>query len=384
MTRCRSKVMRTSAVTLVLCAALACADRAAGQNGWTANSGRAVSGGAPAQLTAWAPSGGYSAADRSQPVAAEFGGWQGGPIAQPQYNLVQPTPAGEQWISAPSGQSFIGDGGGYFEPGWGGAEVVESFPTRGYGWQVLPDSLIYRSYQAGVHEPRLSIVAFREDDGRSLWDGTLGGRVGLLRYGTYDGLYPQGWQLDVEAAAMVRLTLDEIRDFETADYRIGVPLTYGVDNWQFKFAMYHLSSHLGDEFAIANPGSLDDRINYVRDALVLGASYYPHPALRLYSEAAYAVNVDGGAKPWEFQFGTELSRPGPTGLGGTPFLAVNAHLREEHNFGGDVTAQAGWLWREEDGKVVRLGVHYFNGKSSQYQTFDDSEQQVGFGLWYDF
>ena len=33
---------------------------------------------------------------------------------------------------------------------------------------------------------------------------------------------------------------------------------------------------------------------------------------------------------------------------------------------------------------MRAGLHYYNGKSSQYQTFDDSEQQIGFGLWYDF
>jgi hypothetical protein len=277
------------------------------------------------------------------------------------------------------------EAGDYFtDPAWNAGPYGDTRPSSAWHWQVLPDGLIYRSYQAGVHEPRLAIVAHHESGSQSFWDGTLGGRVGLLRYGTCDPLYPQGWQLDVEAAAMVRLTLDEIRDFETADYRVGVPLTYGVENWQFKFAVYHLSSHLGDEFAIANPGSLDERINYVRDALVVGASYYPHPAWRLYSEAAYAVNVDGGAEPWEFQFGTELSEPGPTGLHGTPFLAANAHLREEHDFGGDVTFQAGWLWRGRSGQVTRMGLHLYNGKSSQYQTFDNSEQQIGFGLWYDY
>jgi hypothetical protein len=299
--------------------------------------------------------------------------------------LAQATPAGEEWIAESTEQpQFIEQDGYVNEHGWDGRSNVPAISAHGWYWQVLPDGLIYRSYQAGVREPRLSIVAFREQDGRSLWDGTLGGRVGLVRHGTCDALYPQGWQLDVEAAAIVRLTLDEIRDFETADYRVGVPLTYGINNWQFKFAAYHLSSHLGDEYAIANPGSLDDRINYVRDALVLGASYYPHPVLRVYSEAAYAVNIDGGAEPWEFQFGTELSRPGPTGPHGTPFLAVNAHLREEHNFGGDLSTQAGWLWRGNEGQVMRAGVHYFNGHSSQYQTFYDSEQQIGFGLWYDY
>src|SRR6185503_10007166 len=102
----------------------------------------------------------------------------------------------------------------------------------------------------------------------------------------------------------VRLTLDSIRDFETADYRVGVPLTYGIDNWQYKFAIYHLSSHLGDEFAIAHPGSLANRINYVRDEFVFGASVYPHPVARLYGEVGFAFNTDGGAEPWEFQFGT--------------------------------------------------------------------------------
>ena len=304
------------------------------------------------------------------------------------YQVAQALPGVETWIAPPPDRSQWVDANVFVtEPGWGGPPVTESCPCPSdvWHWQVLPEGLIYRSYQAGVHEPRLAIVAFHEADGRDLWDGTLGGRVGVLRYGTSGPIFPQGWQVDVEAAAMVRLTLDEIRDFETADYRVGVPVTYGVDNWQFKLAVYHLSSHLGDEYILANlPGSLDDRINYVRDAVVLGASYFPHPVWRLYSEAAYAVNVDGGAKPWEFQFGTELSRPGPTGTRGTPFLAINGHLREELEFGGDLSTQLGWLWRGQSGQTMRVGLHYFNGKSSQYQTFDDSEQQLGAGLWYDF
>lgn len=303
------------------------------------------------------------------------------PVSQPM--PVSPDqPYGETWIAPPADRTYL-EPEIYDDPDWEGQAFVGG-QTNGWSWQILPDGLIYHSYWAGVREPRLSLVMFGERDGRDLWDGTLGARVGLLRYGTRGAFFPQGWQLDVEAAALARLTLDEIRDLETADYRVGVPLTYGGDNWQFKFGMYHLSSHLGDEFAIANPGSLDDRINYVRDAFVLGASYYPIPIMRLYSEAAYAVNVDGGAEPWEFQFGTELSRPGPTSIHGTPFFAVNAHLREEHNFGGDIAAQAGWLWRSESDQIMRLGVHYYNGKSSQYQTFDNSEEQIGFGMWYDF
>jgi hypothetical protein len=379
----RPMVMRTCAVALMLCAGSLHVGQANGQAVW-ADGYHASTPSDTVDLASWTSSV-QPDVPRGIPIAYELGTVSTANGSEELPQLQQATPAEETWITAPQERPRYFDDKTYLrEPPWGEEPGFGARHSLLWRWQVLPDGLIYRSYQAGVREPRLSIVAFREQDGRNLWDGTLGGRVGLLRYGTCDELYPQGWQLDVEAAAIVRLTLDEIRDFETADYRVGVPLTYGIDNWQFKFAVYHLSSHLGDEFAIANPGSLDERINYVRDALVAGASYYPHPALRLYSEAAYALNVDGGAEPWEFQFGTELSRPGPTGLHGTPFLAVNTHLREEHGFGGDVTAQAGWLWRDMEGQVMRAGLHYYNGKSSQYQTFDDSEEQIGFGLWYDF
>ena len=301
--------------------------------------------------------------------------------------LAQTVPAEQPWI-APSNHAQVanelpaGAGDGYWIEPLGGPTVIQ----RGgpWTWQILPDGIIYHSYMAGVHEPRMSVVLFEESDGRELWDATIGGRVGVLRFGDCDPIRPQGWQLDFEGAAIMRFTLDWARDFETADYRAGVPLTYGIGDWQFKIGYYHLSSHMGDEFAIRNPGALADRINYVRDAIVLGASYFPHPVWRVYAETAYAFKVDGGAEPWEFQFGTELSRPGPTGLHGTPFLAINGHLREEHDFGGDVTTQAGWLWRGRDGQTMRIGLHYFNGKSSQFQTFDDWEEQVGLGMWYDF
>jgi hypothetical protein len=144
-----------------------------------------------------------------------------------------------------------------------------------------------------------------------------------------------------------------------------------------------LSSHLGDELALREPGTLEERVNYVRDAIVLGTSCYPHPAWRQYAEVGWAFHLGGGAQPWDAQFGSELSLTTLTGYGGTPFFAVNGRLREEHDFGGDVSVQAGWLRRGIFGQTLRFGVHYYNGKSSQFQFFDNSEEQIGIGLWYD-
>lgn len=297
-------------------------------------------------------------------------------------SLAQYTPPAQAPVAvAPPGDEYAdvvvaGAYDAYGAPRYGGAHV----------WQSLPDGLIYRSYMAGPREPRISTklmsVSGSMERGQNLWDATVGGRRGLLRYGTTDPLRPQGWQLDIEGAALVRLNIDEERDVEASDFRFGVPLTYGASAVQFKTGYYHLSSHLGDEFSVRNPDV--DRINYIRDSIMLGLSYNPTPDVRIYGETAYAVFTSGGAEPWEFQFGVEVARPGPTGACGTPFFATNAHLREELDFGGDWTTQLGWLWRGESGSTFRTGLHYMNGKSTQYQFFRESEEQIGFGMWYDY
>ena len=116
-------------------------------------------------------------------------------------------------------------------------------PSDIWDWQVLPQGLIYRSYWAGVKEPRLGIQLMKIEGGHSFWDPTVGARVGLIRFGTTEGLRPQGWEWDVEGAAEPRLTLDQDRDLETVDFRAGTLITYGVNNWQFKFGYYHLRRH---------------------------------------------------------------------------------------------------------------------------------------------
>lgn len=247
-------------------------------------------------------------------------------------------------------------------------------------WQLLPTGLMYKSYLAGNREPRLGSQWVHERDQGWLWDATLGGRVGLLRYGTENDFWPQGWQLDVEGAAFPRL--NDRRDVVSNDYRIGAPITTRQGPWEAKFGYYHLCSHIGDEYLEQHPGF--PRINYVRDSVVLGMAVYVGPTTRLYYEVGYAFYVDGGAKPWEFQFGADFSPPEPTGAWGAPFLALNGHLRQENDFGGNMTVQSGWQWRGRTGHLCRLGMQYFNGMSEQCQFFDRSEEQIGMGLWYDY
>jgi hypothetical protein len=251
-------------------------------------------------------------------------------------------------------------------------------------WQVLPTGIIYQSYLAGPSEPRFGSQWFHDRGGDDFWDITLGGRAGLVRYGTADPMWPEGWQLDVEGAAFPRLTLDHDRDLVSSDFRAGFPLTYRQGVWETKFTYYHLSSHLGDENMLKHPELEQERINYSRDALAFGLALRPDRDWRLYAEAGWAFYEDGGSEPWEFQFGASYAPGYPTGFRGAPFAAVHGHLRQENDFGGNVTVQAGWAWRGQTSSLFRIGLHYLNGKSPQRQFFRESEQQIGLGMWYDY
>jgi hypothetical protein len=251
-------------------------------------------------------------------------------------------------------------------------------------WQILPTGLMYRSYLAGNREPRMGSELVRERNHGWLWNATVGGRAGILRYGTNDAITPQGWQLDIEGAAFPRLDLEHEEDLMCSDFRGGLLSTERHGLSESKFGYYHLSSHLGDEYMLRNPLARATRLNYSRDCLIWGTACYPAPSLREYFEVGWAFHEDGGASPWEFQFGFDYSSLEPTGICGAPFFAINAHLRQENDFGGNMTVQTGWQWRGHDGHLLRTGMQYYNGMSDQGEFYNQFEEQIGFGLWYDF
>ena len=140
---------------------------------------------------------------------------------------------------------------------------------------------------------------------------------------------------------------------------------------------------MGDEFLIANP--LFNRINYVRDSLLAGAAYQLDESTRVYGEVGYAVGIEGGARPFELQFGAEYTPRPQTSFVGAPFTAVNGHLREDFDFSGGVNIVSGWGWQGvETKRRLRVGLNYYRGPSLQYEFFDRRENLVGGGIWLDY
>jgi hypothetical protein len=252
-----------------------------------------------------------------------------------------------------------------------------------YHWEFLPREALYPFYLADTKQSRMAGQWMEGRSDSTLLDGTLGGRFGVFRYvNATEGPYRRGVQLDIETSAQIRLDMSNEHDVRSVDFRAGVPLSFSFGRLQTRVGYYHISSHLGDEFLLKNPGY--NRKNYVRDVLFMGAAYWINDSTRVYGEAGWAFYADL-SEPWEFIFGIEEAPRTATGVRGAPFYAINGRLREEVNFSGDITAQLGWAWRSSyDSGLLRLGLHYFNGLSNQYSFYQEHEQLVGVGLWYDF
>jgi hypothetical protein len=296
---------------------------------------------------------------------------------------AEPPLVGDPLFDPAMGPSPSAPPGDYFDfDAWRGASGGPRAFNDDWYWQILPDGIVYPAYLADAKESRLGTQVFCDQDGGTLWDSTLGARVGILRYGTLDTAWPQGWQFDLEGSGQVRLDPDQERDLDAADFRAGGFLTRGYGPSRWRFGYYHISAHAGDEFLLKEPGF--ERINYVRDALSLGYAYYWTDNLRLYSDASWAFYGDYTGN-WHFQFGVDYAPARPTGIRGAPFFAVNGHLRQELNYSGNLVVQAGWAWRGDDGsQLLRTGFHYYNGMSNQYSFFRQFEEQIGAGMWYDF
>ena len=259
-------------------------------------------------------------------------------------------------------------------------DEVDQWGESPWCWQVRPKGFVYTTYWASAAEPRLATHLVKVSNLGEFQDSHIGGRLGIVRFGPQD--VPEGWQLDVLAGAKLRQDWNEGLDVVGTDYRYDILATYGSGRHRYKLGFYHVSSHAGDEFLLKNQDF--NRLNYFRDVLVAGFSYYPDPRLRFYGEVGWAFDYDV-SEPWEFQFGIDFGPSFATGAAGRPFAAVNTHLREDVDFGGNLALQLGWAWTGEsaDG-VLRTGLYYYSGKSPQFSFYAEDEDQFGWGLWYDY
>ncbi|WP_032739943.1 DUF1207 domain-containing protein, partial [Chlamydia psittaci] len=75
-----------------------------------------------------------------------------------------------------------------------------------------------------------------------------------------------------------------------SDFFVAGLLGFAVDKWSFRLRLWHLSSHLGDEFLLTHPDF--PRFNLSDEGIDVFASLHYNPQIRLYGGVGYIISRD--------------------------------------------------------------------------------------------
>ena len=177
------------------------------------------------------------------------------------------------------------------------------------------------------------------------------------------------------------------------DFLVGIPLTYAFDQWSFRLRVYHISSHLGDEF-LCNIGRTTARSGRIRawkrsTSLVLISFQavlrgYFGPGVVFHSDPSFRI------KPLYVQYGVELRILGSKfnyhRLYGTPFFAIHLENWQQRRWDLDMTVKLGYEISKLQGvgRKMRVYVDYHHGFSYEGQFFNKRTEYGEFGFSWGF
>ncbi len=239
-------------------------------------------------------------------------------------------------------------------------------------WDWLPEQpILFRPFMA---DPRqiTSSLAWRFDDQvlvKNVIPVSYGDYIPIIRF--YN-IWPWCGQLQFEGVGAVWAVFDPLHfssPLIDADYYIGGQLAYAIPDWQFRLRVYHISTHLGDEFLLDHPGF--HRLNPSAEYIDFFISNDFTDEIRLYGGLGFIMHQDDSflSKRFYAELGTEIR---PYGLGfyspcdhlyGVPVFGI--HLRHKGDFKRhvDMTYALGY----EFGKTVglehrmRFQIEYHDG-----------------------
>lgn len=266
-------------------------------------------------------------------------------------------------------------------------------PTCQIGGIWLPQSTVL--FAPLVADPRqvTNSAALRFND------DVIGKRVGAVSFGDefiiYRWLDVLWWHGDMEIGAEAGIfAVFDLKhphaSMVNTDFFVGPILSYAFDCWSFRLRVWHLSSHLGDEFLIAHPGY--DRRNLSDEGIDFFASYQCGQAIRLYAGIGDIFDRDETfpEKPVYFEWGTEVRVFGCRScydrLYVQPFFAMNFCSWQEHDFSINQTYVLGVEWSKIQGvgRKLRIFLEYHDGYSKEGQFVKDRSNYAAIRMTYGF
>jgi hypothetical protein len=258
-----------------------------------------------------------------------------------------------------------------------GSEATAPLPPGEKRLTLFPrGGLLYDPYLAAPRQSRTAVkLQFPLGDGSNVRiENTIGGVTSLARW-TTEAEPDSGTEVQVEAAVFARFDLHERYDFEASDWRFGFPIVRREGDLAWKLHLYHMTSHLGDEY-MERTGARP--IDYHLEAAAAGLSWDASDGGRIYGEAEAAIYTGGPTGSGRFQVGYEwVGRKWSTGL--SPFFAVDVQARKEQDWTLNKVVALGLAY----GTHIRLGLEYYHGKDTQTQLMDERVRWLALGITLD-
>lgn len=250
---------------------------------------------------------------------------------------------------------------------------------------LFPD---YQLYPVNLADPRrISFSAKAQyyshstipDTGKRRLDLKMGGRLGLLHKPISNDLQ-LGWLLSLDVGFHGVFDLEYSQDNIGWDGHYALMLSYRpTARVAYKLGAYHISSHVGDEYAQRTGRQ---RINYTREEWQAGINLSLVDNWQWYVEAGrgYAQRNKLLQEPWRIQ----------TGLQWLPYAAkaqqwyagLDLAAMEERDWKVDVTVQLGW-YIPGNNKRWRIGLEHYDGKAQIGEFFLESERYTSLGIYID-
>ncbi len=175
------------------------------------------------------------------------------------------------------------------------------------------------------------------------------------------------------------------------DFYFGIPLTYAINQWSFRFRVYHISSHLGDEYMVNHPEV--KRLNPSIEATDFYTSYQATEGIRLYVGPGVIFHSDESypeKPPLYIQYGTEARFWGTKFLKqrlfGTFFLALHIRNYQWLHWNFDGTYRLGYEFSKLAGvgRKLRIYAGFHQGYSLEGQFQKDRTHYWEFNFSYGF
>ncbi len=257
-------------------------------------------------------------------------------------------------------------------------QEAEETPYPDWELELLPGKVVYAPYLADPRQPytgaRLQFPVRKSRDVKI--ENVVGTWQPLALWEDPDNP-DESAEFFIEGAVFSRFDLNQRWDMDGADYRFGFPFAYRYKDVAGKFHVYHLTSHLGDEYIEREGRSRD--IYHLEEA-ALGYSWQADPSVRLYAEVGAAFYAGPKTESGRGQLGAEWVGP-VWEWNLRPFAALDLQTRNEIDWDVNGNVVAGLLARGKSGtNGLRFTLEYFRGHDLQTQFKAHFDQYWAFGV----